>query len=273
MDMGQPSTRASAPKPRTKGQSSASNPFHCRQTRRRGPSTSSGARHGTSYARGDPRSREEVQGCRWAFAEEAQRPHEDQASTLRKLKRRGGDVWRAYTLKEAFRASSPATSPRGRRGTDRPVDLPASPLPPARVSSRRAKTIRKHRDGLLAASVEHQQTGGPEGLQQRRTPDLPPRRGFPAPRQPSPWSCSPADPYHPTTPRAPQQSREDPHPCRGPNLPEFCSILIVRRCSVATELHALPRADSVAGCRGVSAVSLVRLGWPPASGGCPAFGF
>jgi len=38
-------------------------------------------------------------------AEEPRRPHTDQqALTLRKLKRKGGELWRAYGLKEALRA-------------------------------------------------------------------------------------------------------------------------------------------------------------------------
>ena len=43
-------------------------------------------------------------GARWALLKNPVDLNEDQAATLRKLKRRGGDLWRAYTLKEALRA-------------------------------------------------------------------------------------------------------------------------------------------------------------------------
>lgn len=43
-------------------------------------------------------------GARWALHKNPVDLNEDQAATLRKLKRRGGDLWRAYTLKEALRA-------------------------------------------------------------------------------------------------------------------------------------------------------------------------
>jgi hypothetical protein len=45
-----------------------------------------------------------LQGDPLGAAQESVDLNEDQAATLRKLKRRGGDLWRAYTLKEALRA-------------------------------------------------------------------------------------------------------------------------------------------------------------------------
>jgi transposase len=43
-------------------------------------------------------------GARWALLKNPADLSDDQAATLRRLRRRGGDIWRAYTLKEAFRA-------------------------------------------------------------------------------------------------------------------------------------------------------------------------
>ena len=43
-------------------------------------------------------------GARWALLKRPENLTDDQSATLRKLRRRGGDVWRAYSLKESFRA-------------------------------------------------------------------------------------------------------------------------------------------------------------------------
>jgi transposase len=44
------------------------------------------------------------QGARWALLKNPTDLNTEQARWLRQLKRHGGDLWRAYTLKEAFRA-------------------------------------------------------------------------------------------------------------------------------------------------------------------------
>src|SRR5664280_1913378 len=43
-------------------------------------------------------------GARWALLKNPGDLNDDQAATLRKLKRKGGELWRAYALKEALRA-------------------------------------------------------------------------------------------------------------------------------------------------------------------------
>jgi transposase len=43
-------------------------------------------------------------GARWALLKNPGDLTDDQAATLRKLKRKGGELWRAYALKEALRA-------------------------------------------------------------------------------------------------------------------------------------------------------------------------
>ena len=100
---------------------------------------------------GDPAAARKFKGARWALLKNPTNLTGDQAATLRKLKRRGGDVWRAYTLKEAFRAIF-----AGDLDPDAVAELIDRWI--SRASRSRldafvkvAKTIRKHRDGILAA--------------------------------------------------------------------------------------------------------------------------
>ena len=75
----------------------------------------------------------------------------DQAATLRKLRNRGGDLWRGYTLKEAFRSIF-----SGDLDPDDTAELAGRWCSKASRSglapfTKVAKTIRGHRDGILAA--------------------------------------------------------------------------------------------------------------------------
>jgi transposase len=103
-------------------------------------------RHGS-----DPAAAKKFKGARWALLNKPKDLTENQASTLRKLKRRGGDVWRAYTLKEAFRAifAGDLTHPAVEELIDRWISRASRSRLPAFVKA--ARTIRKHRDGILAA--------------------------------------------------------------------------------------------------------------------------
>jgi transposase len=103
-------------------------------------------RHG-----GDPAAAKKFKGARWALLKKPANLSEDQAATLRKLKRRGGDVWRAYTLKEAFRAifAGDLDPDAVTELIDRWISRASRSRLPAFVKV--AKTIRKHRDGILAA--------------------------------------------------------------------------------------------------------------------------
>src|SRR5680860_513977 len=90
-------------------------------------------------------------GARSALLKRPENLTDDQSATLRKLRRRGGDVWRAYSLKESFRAIFAGDLDADDAGTllDRWCSQASrSPLP---SFVRVAKTIRKHRDGILAA--------------------------------------------------------------------------------------------------------------------------
>jgi transposase len=99
----------------------------------------------------NPEAAKKFKGARWALLKKPTGLSDDQAATLRKLKRRGGDVWRAYTLKEAFREifSGDLSPEQAGELIDRWISRASRCLLPAFVKA--AKTIRKHRDGILAA--------------------------------------------------------------------------------------------------------------------------
>jgi transposase len=113
---------------------------------------------------GDPTAARKFKGARWALLKKPKDLTEDQATTLRKLKRRGGDVWRAYTLKEAFRAifAGDLTAEAVQELIDRWISRASRSRLPAFVKA--AKSIRKHRDGLLAAIRLNINNGRAEGL-------------------------------------------------------------------------------------------------------------
>jgi transposase len=113
---------------------------------------------------GNPDAAKKFKGARWALLKKPTNLTEDQAATLRKLKRRGGDVWRAYTLKEAFRAifAGDLTPEAVEELIDRWISRASRSRLPAFVKS--AKTIRKFRNGLLAAIKLGINNGRAEGL-------------------------------------------------------------------------------------------------------------
>jgi transposase len=90
-------------------------------------------------------------GARWALLKNPTNLSSQQASTLRAVKRRGGDLWRAYTLKEAFRAifAGDLTPTQAAELIDRWISRAARSRLPAFVTA--AKTIRTFRDSILAA--------------------------------------------------------------------------------------------------------------------------
>ena len=99
----------------------------------------------------DQTAAKKFKGARWSLLKRPENLTEDQAATLRKLRRRGGDLWRAYALKEAFRAifSGDLDPDQSAELIDRWCSKASrSRLAPfVKVS----KTIRKFRDGILAA--------------------------------------------------------------------------------------------------------------------------
>jgi len=93
--------------------------------------------------------------ARWALLKNPEDHTSRQAATLRKLRRSGGDVWRAYTLKEALRA----IFDRGLSSIDAAVLIERFCSRAARSRLRPfvrlGQTIRKHAQGILAAIGTH----------------------------------------------------------------------------------------------------------------------
>jgi transposase len=116
-------------------------------------------RHG-----GNSAAAKKFKGARWVLLKNPNNLSDDQAATLRKLKRRGGDVWRAYSLKEAFRAvfAGDLAPDAVAELIDRWISRASRSRLPAFVKA--AKTIRKHRDGILAAIRLGINNGRAEGL-------------------------------------------------------------------------------------------------------------
>jgi transposase len=113
---------------------------------------------------GNPDAAKKFKGARWALLKNPTNLTDEQATTLRKLKRRGGDVWRAYTLKEAFREifAGDLTTDQVAELIDRWISRASRSRLAAFVKA--AQTIRKHRDGLLAAIRLNINNGRAEGL-------------------------------------------------------------------------------------------------------------
>lgn len=100
---------------------------------------------------GDQNAAKTFKGARWVLLKRPENLNDDQQATLRKLRRHGGATWRAYSLKEAFRAIFAGDLDPTQTATtlDRWCAKASRSRLPAFVKV--AKTIRKHRDGILAA--------------------------------------------------------------------------------------------------------------------------
>ena len=106
-------------------------------------------------------------GARWALLKNPGDLTDDQATTLRKLKRKGGELWRAYALKEALRAIF-----AGDLNEDDVSQLLDRFCSKASRSGLKpfvtvAKTIRKHKEGILAAIRLGINNAQHEGLNRR----------------------------------------------------------------------------------------------------------
>ena len=99
----------------------------------------------------DQAAARKFKGARWCLMKKPESLTDEQSATLRKLRNRGGDLWRGYTLKEAFRSIF-----SGDLDPDDTAELLDRWCSKASRSGlapfiKVAKTIRKHRDGILAA--------------------------------------------------------------------------------------------------------------------------
>ena len=100
---------------------------------------------------GDPDAAKRFKDARWALLKAPEKLTDTQATTLARLKAAGGEVWRAYTLKEAVRGIfEPGLS---LEDVTILIDRLLSRLARSRLQPfvRLGKTIRKHRDGILDA--------------------------------------------------------------------------------------------------------------------------
>ncbi|HUO71579.1 MAG TPA: transposase [Solirubrobacteraceae bacterium] len=99
----------------------------------------------------DPDAAKRFKDSRWCLLKRPEKLTDEQAATLARIKAAGGEVWRAYTLKEAVRGIFEA----GLSLEDVEVLIKRllSRLARSRLDPfiRLGKTIRKHRDGILAA--------------------------------------------------------------------------------------------------------------------------
>jgi transposase len=99
----------------------------------------------------DPDAARRFKDARWVLLKRPENLTERQSQTYRELEHAGGEVWTAYTLKEALRAVF-APGLALAEVTDRLdqfiTDAAASELTPF---VRLAGTIRRHRDGILTA--------------------------------------------------------------------------------------------------------------------------
>jgi transposase len=102
-------------------------------------------------ATNDPLLTHTYRGMRWALLKNPDTLNPQQAAALRAVKRRGGDLLRAYKLKESFRAifAGDLTPEQARRLIDRWLSQASrSRLQPLTTA---ARTIRTYREGILDA--------------------------------------------------------------------------------------------------------------------------
>jgi transposase len=100
---------------------------------------------------GDKTAARRFKDARWSLLKAPTNLNEKQAATLRRLKRAGGEVWRAYTLKEALRAIfAPSLTVEDVTVL---IDRFISKATRSRLQPfvRLGQTIHKHRDGILHA--------------------------------------------------------------------------------------------------------------------------
>ena len=106
-------------------------------------------------------------GARWCLLKNPENLDDKQAVVLRQLRRRGGDVWRAYGLKEALREIF-----AGDLDENEVAQLLDRFCARAQRSGLKpfvtlAKTLRKHKDGILAAIRLGINNARHEGLNRR----------------------------------------------------------------------------------------------------------
>jgi transposase len=115
----------------------------------------------------DPTAAKRFKGARWSLLKNPENLTEEQAATLRRFRRHGGAVWRAYALKEALRAIF-----AGDLSEDEVASLLDRFCSKAQRSGLKpfvtlSKTIRTHKEGILAAIRLGVNNARHEGLNRR----------------------------------------------------------------------------------------------------------
>jgi transposase len=136
---------------------------------------------------GDQEAAKRFKDARWSLLKIPEKLTDKQAATLQRLKAAGGELWRGYTLKEATRGIfAPGLTVAD---VEILIDRLLSRLARSRLEPfvRLGKTIRKHRDGILAAIRLGINQGRTEALNNKvrliiRRLRLPHRPGGPRPR-------------------------------------------------------------------------------------------
>ena len=124
---------------------------------------------------GDQDAAKRFKDARWSLLKKPKKLTDTQAATLARLKAAGGEVWRAYTLKEAVRGIfEPGLS---LEDVTILIDRLLSRLARSRLEPfiRLGKTIRKHRDGILDAIRLGINQGRTEALNNKVPAHHPPR--------------------------------------------------------------------------------------------------
>jgi len=100
---------------------------------------------------GDQQAAKRFKDSRWSLLKKPEKLTDQQAATLTRLKAAGGEVWRAYELKEAVRGIF--ESGLSIEDVSALIDRLLSRLARSRLEPlvRLSRTIRKHRAGILAA--------------------------------------------------------------------------------------------------------------------------
>jgi transposase len=102
-------------------------------------------------ASGDQQAAKRFKDARWSLLKKPEKLTDQQATTLARIRAAGGEVWRAYELKEAARGIfAPGLDVDD---VEILIDRLLSRLARSRLEPfvRYGKTLRKHRDGILAA--------------------------------------------------------------------------------------------------------------------------
>lgn len=115
----------------------------------------------------EPDIAKKFKGARWALLKNPEDLTDRQAATLAQIRRHGGALWRAYRLKEAFRAifAGDLTDTEAAELIDRWCSWAQRCRLEPFVKA--ARTMRKHRDGILAAIRLGLTNARLEGLNQR----------------------------------------------------------------------------------------------------------